>query len=248
MYDEKKLGTFGSAAFYSFEWGKPVVAGIGGGLRINDPLIIERVKNDYANYRSPGLVTQGKIELQYQAFRLLYRPSLYWSVRSLFHKLGNMGLAESNYNPVEPNNISKDFDLKMAPLVKRRLDKKMKYVEKYADHSRWIADQYCQRIKSQAVCHPDIPDNCDTVFARYPLRAKDKQGLLSKAKQEGVELAEWYSTPVHPLSGPELPLVHYTEGSCPNAEKLCKEVVSLPVHVTVRQKDIARAVDFLNGE
>ncbi|WP_208596329.1 DegT/DnrJ/EryC1/StrS family aminotransferase [Desulfovermiculus halophilus] len=246
-YKGNLVGSLGLGAFYSFEWGKPVVAGVGGGIEINDENIREKVKEDYLSYQQPGFVTQGKIELQYQAFRLLYRPSLYWPVRTLFHKLGDLGLAESNYNPVGKNNISKDFQLKMTKGVKHRLEKYLKSVEKISAHSRWASDQYQQNIVSRLVSLPNVSEDCDTVFARYPLLAKNKQDLLAKAKKAGVELAEWYATPVHPLSGQELPLVHYTEGSCPNAEKLCKEVVSLPVHLRVRQKDIDRAIAFLNG-
>ncbi|HRR07040.1 MAG TPA: DegT/DnrJ/EryC1/StrS family aminotransferase, partial [Victivallales bacterium] len=95
--------------------------------------------------------------------------------------------------------------------------------------------------------HPDIPQDCDIVFARYPLLTKNKQKLLSNAKKAGVELAEWYASPVHPLTDRDLSLVNYEKGSCPNAEKLCSEVVSLPVHMKVQQKDIDKAVIFLNN-
>lgn len=246
-YKGKTVGTFGVGSFYSFEWGKPVVAGIGGSARINDPALLEKVQTSYAGYWSPDLVSQARIELQYRAFRLLYRPALYWPIRALFHWLGYLGLAESNYNPVVQGQIADDFSFRMAPAVKRRMIEKLQKLESQMLHSQWVYDQYRQRVVSNAVSHPVFPEGCDTVFARYPLLANDKPALLSKARRAHVELAEWYATPVHPLPDRELSLIHYEVGSCPNAEARCKEVVTLPVHSAVRQSDIDRTITFLNG-
>jgi dTDP-4-amino-4,6-dideoxygalactose transaminase len=246
-YKGKTIGSFGVGSFYSFEWGKPVVAGIGGSARINEPVIREKVRDAYAGYRYPDMISQARIELQYRAFGRLYRPSLYWPVRALFHRLGSLGLAESNYNPVGLGQIADDFSLRMSPAVKRRMVKKLQTLESQTRHSRWVADQYRQRIHSDAVSQPVLPEGCDSVFARYPLLAKNKPALLSKARRARVELAEWYTTPVHPLTDQDLPLVHYETGSCSNAEARCREVVTLPVHGAVGQRDIDRIVGFLNG-
>lgn len=247
IYKGKTVGSFGKGSFYSFEWGKPVAAGVGGSARIIDPVMRENVGVAYAGYRSPDLFSQARIELQYCAYSLLYRPTLYWPIRALFHWLGSLGLAESNYNPVGQGRIADDFSLRMAPAVKRRMIKKLQNLESQSLHSQWVSDQYRQRILSSAVSHPLLPEGCDTVFARYPLFAKKKTALLSKARRARVELAEWYATPVHPLTDHELPLVCYETGACPNAETRCKEVVTLPVHSTVRQIDIDRTITFLNG-
>ena len=246
-YKGRAVGSFGVGAFYSFEWGKPLVAGIGGSLRINDKALLEKVQVDYADYRLPNLVSQTKIELQYRAFSLLYRPSLYWPVRTLFHWLGSIGLAESNYNPV--GEIADDFSLRMAPAVKKRMLLKIKKLRHQTQHSRWVSKQYSERIHSHSdnVLHPVLPVDSDTVFARYPLLAKNKSELLSKARRARVELAEWYTTPVHPLVGQDLEKVAYRLGACPNAEERCRQVVTLPVHGTVGQRDIDRTMEFLDG-
>jgi dTDP-4-amino-4,6-dideoxygalactose transaminase len=245
-YKGMTVGSFGIGSFYSFEWGKPLVAGIGWSTRSNAPVLLENIQTAYTGYQFPDLVLQAKIELQYQAFSLLYRPSLYWPIRSLFHLLGSLGVAEGNYNPVGTGKVATDFKLRMAPMVKRRMFKKLKGIEENVRHSRWVSDQYQKRILSKAVFHPIIQGFCDTVFARYPLLAKNKQDLLSRARRERVELAEWYATPIHPLMGQDLALVNYKIGTCPNAEARCQEIVTLPVHKMVRKKDIDHMVEFLN--
>lgn len=244
IYKGKTVGLFGVGCFYSFEWGKPVLAGIGGSVSINNKKLLDKVQVNYAGYRLPSIVTQVKIELQYRAFSLLYRPSLYWPVRTLFHWLSGIGLVESNYNPV--GQITDDFSMRMAPAVKRRMLLKIKELDHQTQHSRWVTKQYCERIHSDAISHPVLSMDSDTIFARYPLFAKNKSELLSKARRACVELAEWYATPVHPLIGQDLEKVEYRLGACPNAEDRCRQVVTLPVNGTVGQRQIDRAVEFLN--
>ena len=70
--------------------------------------------------------------------------------------------------------------------------------------------------------------------------------LLEQARKAEVELADWYSTPIHPLTGKDLELVRYEAGSCPNAEKMCRQVVTLPTHMAVKEKDVERIVAVFN--
>lgn len=245
-YKGKSVGSFGVGSFYSYEWGKPVVAGIGGSAVVIEDSLCEKVKGAYASYKYPALINQAKIELQYKAFSILYQPSLYWPVRSLFRWLGSLGLAESNYNPVGQGRIAADFSLRMSPPVQRRMMCKLHSLERQTRHSRWVSDQYRQCINSVSVSHPTLSVECNVIFVRYPLIVRDKPKLLAAVRRAGVELAEWYATPVHPLSGRQLSIVHYEPGSCPNAETRCAQVVTLPTHAAVSKRDIERAVQFLN--
>ena len=246
-YKGRRVGYFGTASFYSFEWGKPIVAGIGGSALPNDPNLEQRLRQSYSGYKGPGLVKRLKIEMQYRAFRVLYRPILYWPVRSLFHRLGSIGVAESNYNPVGQGQIAEDFFLRMSEAVRKRLCKKVQDIDTVTAHSRSVTQQYRSRINSSVVQHPVLPRGTDVVFARYPLLTENKDQLLDAARKVNIELAEWYSTPVHRLSGDDLAHVHYTPGTCPTAELRCKQVVSLPTYPAVTHQDIDRTIRFLNG-
>lgn len=245
-YDGKPVGSFGVGSFYSFEWGKPIVAGIGGAAVVNDPALRERVAAQYIAYRTPAAGNQLKLQLQYLAHRFLYRPVLYWPVRWLFHTLGKVGAAESNYNPMQEGQVAEDFSLRMIPPLQARLKHKLEELEVVTAHSRNVVAQYRQGIRVDSVKHPQIPSKGEAVFARYPLIVPDKRAFLMAARRANVELAEWYTTPVHPLKGNELSLVYYEPGSCPNAEQRCREVVTLPTHHVVGRRDVERVVKFFN--
>lgn len=247
QYQKKKVGTFGVGCYYSFEWGKPLVAGIGGALTVHDALLEKKVKEQYAAYKTPRIGRDIRIFIQYFAHKLLYRPRLFWPVRSLFHMLGKLGAAESNYHPIIAEGIASDFSLRMSLFSRNRLKKKYPLLQTITEHSKSVCSRYASEINSPAVSHISIPEKSVPVYCRYPLLAQNKKELLKQAKKQNIEIAEWYATPIHPLKGEELTLVNYRDGICPNAEKRCGQIITLPTHTKVRTADIDRTVEFLNG-
>jgi len=245
-YKGRTVGSFGVASFYSYEWGKPVVLGIGGSAVINDPGLREKVRDLYQGYRFPGLARQVRILLQFIAFKILYNPMLYWPVRSLFHWLGSLGVAESNYNPIGKGDVADDFSLRMPKNSQQRLKRKIKHVPALTQHARWIAGEYEKRIRSSVISHVSMPDQSDIIFARYPLIVNRKNELLVAARQANIELSDWYTLPIHPVAQKDWSLIHYQAMSCPNAEERCRQVVTLPVNATVRKLDIDRTIRFMD--
>jgi len=245
-YHGRRTGTFGVAAFYSYEWGKPVVAGVGGSVIINDKDLEDKMRSLYRKFYNPPLLNRLRITLQYYGFNIIYRPMFYWPVRSIFHFLSALGIAEGNYNPVTEAQEAEDFSWRMAPETAARLKRKLPYVQEWAKHSRRVVEQYRQGIRSSSVVHPTDLPGVDPVFVRYPLRVPNKVQLLRQARKRQIELSDWYATPIHPLSGAELRSVFYEPGSCPNAERRAREVVTLPTHTRVTSRDIARTIQFFN--
>jgi perosamine synthetase len=248
IYKGKRVGSFGVGSFYSFEWGKPVVIGIGGSAIVNEPSLWDKLKQQYKQYRYPGMGTQAKLQMQYVAYRLFYRPWLFWPLRSLYHVLGSLGATETNYNPLSPGQVAKDFSLRMPKPLQQRLERKIADLDALIQQSRKISADYKALIESPSVKHLVCPKGSDTVFARYPLVAHDKPALLAKARKVSIELADWYSTPIYPLSSKDWQIVHYEAGTCPQAEARCNHVVTLPVHSGVSKRNVERIIRFLNKQ
>jgi len=247
-YKSQLLGTFGIAAFYSFEWGKPIAVGLGGSASINDQDLETTLLKDYNNFSYPNLIKQLKIELQYRAFSFLYRPKWYWPVRSAFHWLSRFGAAEGNFNELEDitNGNVKDFSKKMTWLVMHRLNKKHTSLDKVSSHSRQVTKFYQSEIKTDAVIHPILPKESDVIFARYPLRVKQKSEFLQRAKEDNIEFANWYATPIHPIALDQASAIGYEPGSCPNAELRSCEIISLPTHRRVSDRFLEKVRIFFN--
>jgi len=246
-YKGKMIGTFGVGSFYSFEWGKPVIVGIGGSAVVNNGSLREKLKSNYNDYKLPTRFSQLRLRMQYIVHNILYNPSRYWFGRYLYHKMASLGIAEGNYNPIqEGESKSQDYSLRMSEYHKNLLEREIEKINNLTSHSKWIAFQYRDRIKSNEVCHLKVSNNCKVIYARYPLIAHNKQKLLDEARKANVEIADWYSTPIHPVKSDQWPLIYYKKGLCPNEEKMSKQIVTLPTNKKVTKRDINRTIDFLN--
>jgi len=197
--NNKRVGSFGVASFYSFEWGKPIVAGVGGSALVNDINLRERLINNYPTFREPNLCDQLKILVQYCIFRCLYRPSRYWLLSEGLRKLSSMGLAKGNYNPMVKKKCSKDFSLKMSRVLLIILCKQLLHIREITEHSKLIASRYLANINCRLVSHFPDAGSDKVVLGRYPLLTESKSLLIKKARQAQIELSGWYSSPVHPL-------------------------------------------------
>jgi perosamine synthetase len=244
-YNGLTVGNFGIASFYSFEWGKPIVIGIGGSVIINNDTLESKVAELYHHYKTPRAIDVARIQLQYYIFKLLYRPSLYRPIRALFHWLGALGVVKGNYNPVGKGEVARDFTRRMPTPLKNRLEREAKRLEAMAAHSQSVTLQYRSQIRSLAVSHAVLPETDNIVLVRYPLLARNKSQLIEQARRANIELSGWYATPVHPLSVKDSHLAGYEAGSCLNAEQRCREVVTLPIR-SVSERDIRHAIEFFN--
>lgn len=242
-FDGRTVGSFGVASFYSFEWGKPLVVGVGGCATVNDKDFFEALEQQYGDLDAPSAFRSSRIKIQYLISRLLYRPVFYWRLRDLFHFLSLLGVIEGNYNP--DLDIG-DFALKMPLDRKRLLIKKLDRVSSRDQRALSITDQYRTRILSDRFKHPELSEDCDVVFVRYPLITDLKSEVLSRARKARIEVADWFATPIHPLEENEWTKVRYEKGACPVAEKMARRIITLPVHETVTDRYVDRAVDFLN--
>ena len=246
IFQNRTVGTFGSASFYSFEWGKPVVIGIGGAAIINDSALEQKVRCLYENLREPNQIRVWRLKFQYFVFKNIYRPTLYWPVRSLFHFLARYGLAEGNYHAVNEGQLSGDFSLRMSSDHRNMLKQKLRLLSQTSAYRKEIAALYRQKIASSAVDHIPLSKDANAVYVRYPLVAKNKKNILDEAKKQKIEVSGWYATPIHPLKEKEWDKVFYQKGSCPHAEELCNKIVTLPVHEKVSYSYVKRTIDFLN--
>lgn len=248
------VGTFGIGSFYSFEWGKPVVAGIGGGAIARSESLRTSLSEAYKDLPACDLVQDLKISLQFSGFRLLYHPRVYWYVRDIFRLLSRSRLFIGNYtgrsNSPGTRSHAEVFgtleNMRMSRFAESRLRVAWLKRAAFRNNSERLAAIYRQ-ARSPLIEHPVADLSSMTVFARYPLLTSDKQHMLRKARNAYVEIASWYDTPIHPLSGADLAAIGYEEGSCPNAERLCEQVVSLPTNLRVTMAEAKRTVEFLEA-
>lgn len=240
--DGHQAGSFGIASFYSFEWGKPVVLGAGGAAVTKNSSLAAALQTRFPKFKRPGLKKQLKLMLQYAGFSVLYRPGLYWTVKKLFRRLSSSGIMVGNYNPIGPGHLSEDFETRMSKSSDSRLLNRLRKISADGLRRRNLSSIYQNTFKTIPSVRfiSEVPKS-DNVLIRFPVLVADKLGFLKKAEAQRIEVAEWYSTPIHPLPKSDWYSVRYETGVCPNAEYMANHLISFPMSAAIRQRHVTRA-------
>lgn len=247
-YDGRDLGSFGDAAFYSYEWGKPIVIGVGGAAIIHSESILEAVRSQYESYLKPPVRDVVIVNLQYAAHSVLRRPVWFWAVRDAYRALSRSGVIISSFQEEEfEGKLNLGYDTRMSGVLHRRLSLKLREgsVRQSVARRAQLSRDYeaCMRRLGSECFTP--PAGSETVFLRFPLLARDKRKVLEEARENHIEIGDWFSSPVHPLTQEQWAKVAYKKGSCPFAETLSQRIVTLPLHEGIRPSDTVRTLDFV---
>ncbi|WP_229072814.1 DegT/DnrJ/EryC1/StrS family aminotransferase [Actinoplanes sp. DH11] len=215
-----------AASFWSFEWGKPVVAGVGGTAVVHDPALAAEMRAAYSRYAAPPPAREAMMAAEYLAYRVAAGTGVLWRLRAMYRRLAGLGVVTGSYSP-DPMS-SPEYGWRMSRTVRRRLPSRVA--------AGRVAAARRRRVTGREL--PYVPH-------RIPVVTGDKDRVLRGAARAGVEAGDWFATPVHPLTGADLAAAGYVAGSCPNAEWAAAHVVTLPVRPGTRPADIERAVAVL---
>ena len=83
---------------------------------------------------------------------------------------------------------------------------------------------------------------------RFPILTNlDTDKILRQARKRKIYLDDgWRKSPVVPPDTNQEKM-RYIKGSCPRAEKTAKNIVNLPTHINISQKQAQKIVDFLKN-
>jgi len=245
-YKGKRCGTFGVAAYWSFQWNKPFTTGIGGMVTTDDSGLAEKIEVlNRTELKPPSAKAAGMLSLQRIIYRLLIYPRTTALATALFRWLTRKGAVVGSSDTCEfVPEMPPDFFMGMSAGQARAGLREMRRLEKNLAHRREMGHLYDRLLREAGWDVPAIPEAMDPVLVRYPVRVSDKTRAVAEAPKHFVELGTWFECPLHPIETP-LELYGYREGMCPVAEKACREVVNLPTHLRAGAATARRTVDFI---
>jgi dTDP-4-amino-4,6-dideoxygalactose transaminase len=116
------------------------------------------------------------------------------------------------------------------------LSVKLKYVNKWNEKRRQNAAIYDRILADSAVKGPKIDANNVSTYHQYTVRVPKRDELQKYLAEQGVSTAVFYPKPLHLqdcFSG-----LGYKKGDLPVAERLCGEVLSLPIYPELKQEQV----------
>lgn len=116
------------------------------------------------------------------------------------------------------------------------LDVKLKYLEGWNDKRRQHAAMYDEILAGSPVATPKIDQEAGSIYHQYTITAPERDALKDFLAENGVGSAIFYPKPLHLQDC--FKSLGYCEGDLPIAEKLCSEVLSLPIYPELTGKQV----------
>jgi len=246
-YKRKLVGTFGLAAFFSFQWNKPYTTGLGGMVITGDADLAGRIESLAADEMcEPSAKEVFMLRAQLMVYRLLIYPRTTALAQRLFRYLTKKGavVGSSSTNEFEPVKAD-DFFKSMSAAQARSGLRQLRKLDHNIAHRLSMALRYDVLLKEKGLESRSYDGGkMRPAMVRYPVRVAKKDEALEQAAAEGIELGSWFECPLHPIETP-LASYDYEIGMCPEAEKAAREVVNLPLHMRTHEEILRKSVDFI---
>lgn len=245
-YKNKKLGTWGDIAFFSFGRDKVISSVYGGALLVNNKKFLDGIKDEMLHLIYPS---------SSWTLRQLVHPLItYISLRTynfggkyllyIFQRIGVLSYAVTQEERVgkKPKYFAKKLPDTLANLALNQFLK----LERLNEHRKALAKIYEDNLKSNPNVKIIQDYDSGSIFLRYPIMHAEPKKIIESAKREDIILGDWYKEIIAP-AGTDMGIMSYRVGSCQIAEGVASNIVNLPTNIKTTKVDARKIVDIINN-
>lgn len=246
FYQERHVGNFGVAGFFSTQWSKPFTTGLGGVLVCNDAEYrdrIRQIRDEQAEFPSSYFAAQ--LAWQGIIYDLLVYPETKALAQNIYRWLTRRSIITGSTSSAEYSLRNNFQFLRMCEVQAAAGLYELRQHEAVLEYRRQLALWYAEELTKDGWDVPDWPENSKVTLLRFPLRVPNKKVLLQEAEKHFVELGDWFVRPLHSHLAPQEDF-GYSNGQCPEAERAAQEIINLPTHPRVSRDCAKRIVRFLH--
>lgn len=228
-------GSWGKAAIFSNNLGKPLPAGSGGVVTINEVDLGQKVRaiRDALSYR--GTFGEIKLRLEIWIHKHVLLPPLYWLAFEVNRRI------KSTYRvrPVEIE-IASEIEEQAFQVSNYQMREGLRWLGKLGatiDHRRACCADYIEELRD--VDGLEMPYSAQPQPLYYfPILVKNKGDLLRKARIRRIKLVPWpLRMPIYPVEKEaDLSVYGYQLGSCPIAEDVALRLIGVPTDPFIDRK------------
>lgn len=160
-------------------------------------------------------------------------------VADTIRALRNCGQTDKNVHELDPNNHR--LDSMQAAILRVKL----KYLDEWINSRRNIAAHYNKLLADANVQLPIEPAGYQHVYHLYVIRSQNRDALQAYMKERGVGTAVHYPNPVH--LQPFYANGKDRHGEFPVAEKICNEILSLPMFPELTEEQVETVASEITG-
>ncbi len=234
--NQQQAGIVGDFTVLSFSQDKIIDGISGGALIIRNPKYQQKTLpelNQLAN-------KQQIIDRFYPLFTYIIRSTYIIGLGKLIHVLlKKAGLLS---NPMGNQKVDKIYTLPgwYCNLIYKRVHD----LQNNLAHRKDIALIYAQKIDPRILSEEFVKNITNSTNLRFPIFVNDRDSLIKYLKGNGIHVSDiWYDAPLAPKK--YLKLTSYN-GQCPEAEKISTQILNLPTHQNVSQKQAMEISERVN--
>jgi dTDP-4-amino-4,6-dideoxygalactose transaminase len=150
-------------------------------------------------------------------------------------------LLRNHGNPGDYSYPRLGFNSRLDAVQAALLTVKLERLEEWTEARRANARAYNERLAGLPVRRPVEREGDRHVYHQYTLRVPDRDRLHRWLDERGVDTRVYYPAPLH--TQPACAPLGYRAGQFPEAERACREVLSLPIHPQLTARHLDRVVD-----
>jgi len=121
---------------------------------------------------------------------------------------------------------------------------KLKHIDMWIAQRKQIAHYYLKNINNKKILLPKLASDCGHVWHIFAIRTKNRDEFGEYLSKNGIGTLIHYPIPIHLQEAYED--LKFGINAFPIAEKIANEVLSLPLWVGIKGKDLAYICDIIN--
>jgi len=225
-------GKLGDAAFFSFEYSKPLTTGFGGLLLVNNLEILPKVEilvNDLHEFSKKDIF---RICITLSAYVLTNFKCTQFFFRISIGLLRKMNLTYTSSIKEVQGEKPKKYPAKLSPALSVFAYHQLYQLQEINTIKKQITYSYFEIFK-------DFKDlkiyyNPQNVGVQFPVVFNSRisietiQKIKIEAANNGFRLSEWFNSVIHPKGSFQY---LYESGSCPVGEHISERIVNFPINI-----------------
>ncbi len=137
------------------------------------------------------------------------------------------------------------YGLRMDNLQAAILRVKLRHIDEWIKKRRELVTFYNRLLAETPVVTPFEPDDFKSVYYVYTIRVKNRDRVQEKLKEKGIATQIYYPIPLH--LQPAYRHLGYQKGDLPTTEKVCQEILSLPLYPELKLVQIKKIINAIKA-
>ncbi len=137
------------------------------------------------------------------------------------------------------------YNYRMEGISGALLRVKLKYLEGWTQRRRNIAERYLREIHLDGLQLPLFQPEAPSVWHQFSVLHPQRDHLQNHLNGNGIATGIFYPVPLH--LQPVYANLGYGEGNFPISERVCKEVINLPIYPEMKDEQVDYVIDTINA-